>query len=63
YLEITRGVKGKVTAWENSDGGGTGRGIDDEFKDDGTPLPADRIFEDRWKPFLKGVTILPKEHD
>ena len=60
-LEITRGRSGKLTAWERSANGGTGRGVEPEFKDDGTPLPAERIFEDRWKPFLKGVTILPKD--
>ena len=60
-LEITRGRSGKLTAWERSSNGGMGHSLDAEFQDDGTPLPAERIFNDRWKPFLKGVTILPKD--
>jgi hypothetical protein len=62
-LEVTRGRGGRLTAWERTEHHGTGRGLDAEFGDDGTPLPADRIFEDRWKPFLKGVTILPKDEE
>lgn len=62
-LEITRDRSGRLMAWEREGGGGTGRHVDPEFKDDGTPLPAERIFEDRWKPFLKGVTILPKDEE
>lgn len=60
-LEITRKPSGKLIAWEKDGTGGTGTPVSDEFKDDGTPLPADQIFPDRWKPFLKGVTILPKD--
>lgn len=62
-LEITRNRKGRLTAWEKSAGGGTGRTVDSQYADDGTPLPADKIFEDRWKPLLKGVTILPKDEE
>jgi len=62
-LEITRERLGKLTVWEKSANGGMGQQADAEFKDDGTPLPADRIFPDRWKPFLKGVTILPKDEE
>lgn len=62
-LKITRGRKGKLTAWEMQGGGGTGSGLDAEFEDDGTPLPAEKIFDDRWKPFLKGVTLLPKDDE
>lgn len=62
-LEITRGRAGKLTVWEKIDNGGMGHQADAEFKDDGTPLPAERIFHNRWKPFLKGVTILPKDEE
>lgn len=62
-LEITRGRNGKLTAWEKSGSGGTGRSVDAKHSDDGTPLPADQIFPDRWKPFLQGVTILPKDDE
>jgi len=62
-LEITRDRKGRLTAWEKSGGGGTGNGIDEAFKDDGTHLPAEEIFDDRWKPHLKGVMILPNDEE
>lgn len=62
-LKITRGRSDRLTAWEMQGGGGMGSGLDHEFKDDGTPLPAEKIFKDRWKPFLKGVTILPKDEE
>ena len=62
-LEIDRGRTGKLTAWERNISGGSGNPIDSNFKDDGTPLPAELIFKDRWKPFLKGVTILPKDEE
>lgn len=38
-----------------------------EFKDDGNPLPAERVFDcpvlfkGRWKPSLEGMFILPKD--
>jgi hypothetical protein len=33
-----------------------------QFPDDGTPVPADEIMiYDRWKPFLKGLTLLPQD--
>lgn len=39
---------------------GFSSGLGAEFVDDGRPLPAEKIFGDQWKPFLNGVTILPK---
>ena len=40
---------------------------DSKYKDDGTPIPADEVFLDlhkgHWKPFLKGLTLLPKEQE
>lgn len=62
-LEITRGPSGRLIARERSGGGGSGSAVDSEFNDDGTPLPADRIFKDRWKSLLHGVTILPKDDE
>ena len=62
-LEITRNLSGKLTVWERSSDGGMGHQVNAEFKDDGTPLPAELLFGDRWKPFLKGVTILPKDEE
>jgi hypothetical protein len=68
FLEITRSTSGTLTAWQRINGGGSGRGLGRDFKDDGTPLPADLVFgnqrfDDRWAPFLKGVTILPKDEE
>ena len=60
-LEITRGPGKRLIAMEHSRNSSTGRSLEAGFQDDGTPLPAEQIFEDRWKPFLKGVTILPKD--
>lgn len=38
----------------------SGVGLDlSMFKDDATPLSAELIFDDRWKPFIKGLSILP----
>lgn len=38
----------------------SGMGLDlSIFKDDGTPLPAELSFGDRWKPHIKGLSILP----
>lgn len=75
-LEITRSSSGKLTAREKYSHavagkgiGGVGYGMGSEFKDDGTPLPADRVFKEtgffgeRWAPFLKGLTLLPKNED
>lgn len=51
-LEIIRGSKGDLMAWEKNSNRGSGIPIDRGFKDDGTPLPVDQIFPDRWKPFI-----------
>ena len=60
-LEITRGPEKILMAMEHQGNTSEGRSVKAEFNDDGTPLPAERIFADRWKPFLKGVTILPTD--
>ncbi|MES2924665.1 MAG: hypothetical protein V4819_24140 [Verrucomicrobiota bacterium] len=35
----------------------------EKFPDDGTPLPADQIFSEPWKTYLKGLTIVPKRKE
>ena len=60
-LEINRGSKGELMAWARNSSRGSGTVVDRQFKDDGTPLPAELIFGERWRPFLKGVTILPRD--
>lgn len=60
-LNITRSTSGKMMAWAHESSGGTGHQVDLKFADDGTPIPADEVFpDDRWKPFLKGLTLLPQ---
>lgn len=61
-LEITRS-RGQLMAVEKTSQRSIGRMMNRKFKDDGTPLPADQIFGERWKSLLKGVTILPKEEE
>lgn len=60
-LEIDRDPSGRLMAWERNSQRGSGNIVNQQFKDDGAPLPADQIFPDRWKPLLKGITILPKD--
>lgn len=58
-LLIIRQTSSRMSAMEMIGGGGHGGQIHN-FADDGTPIPADQIFDDRWKPFLKGLTLLPQ---
>lgn len=60
-LEIDRDPSGRLMAWVRNSQRGSGSVVNNHFKDDGTPLPTDQIFPDRWKPLLKGVAILPKD--
>ena len=59
-LNITRSRAGQMTARASDIGVGFGYPVDPKFTDDGTPIPADQVFPDRWKPFLKGLTLLPQ---
>ena len=50
-----------MTAWTSESSGGNGYPVTSKFADDGTPIPADEaIPDDRWKPFLKGLYLLPQ---
>ena len=61
---ITRELNGKMTAWVRQSTGGSGTGLNSKYLDDGTPIAADEVFEEeRWKPFLKGLTLLPKDEE
>lgn len=63
-FEISRKYTGLRSAWVRTTGQNSGRGIDKrKFPDDGTPLPADQIFDDRWKPYLQGLTLLPTDEE
>lgn len=64
-FEITRNQSGELTAFETfgSEANVIEINSDGQFKNNGTPLPADRIFSDRWKPHLKGMAILPKDEE
>jgi hypothetical protein len=60
-LTITRSTSGKMTVWIRDSDSGTGYPIDPKFADDGTAIPADEALpDDRWRPFLKGLTLLPQ---
>ncbi|RYD20064.1 MAG: hypothetical protein EOP88_16525 [Verrucomicrobiaceae bacterium] len=60
-LTIVRNQEGKLQAWIRTEAGGGAFNLDSKYPDDGTPIPADEIFpEGRWKPFLKGLTLLPR---
>ena len=48
-----------LRASESAPWGGVDTFLNQNFKNDGTPIPADQVFSDRWKPFLKDVTLLP----
>jgi hypothetical protein len=59
-FSITRSTSHRLTAWVHHTSG-HGHGISAEFADDGIPIPADRAFtENRWRPLLKGLTLLPR---
>jgi hypothetical protein len=61
---IARDSKGNMMAKVQQGSGGAGRSLDSELLDDNTPIPADQIFhEEQWKPFLKGLTLLPKDQE
>ncbi len=50
---------GKITT-HFTNGSSTTKGeIPADFPDDGTPLPADELFGERWAPYLKGVMLSP----
>lgn len=51
---------GKLTAWTSRGNGASGHGLNESnYKDDGTPIPADKIFGERWARVLKDMTLLP----
>ncbi len=61
-FEIVREKSGKMQGRVTYTSGSTEYGIDPKFADDGTPIPAEEAFnDDRWKPFLKGLTLLPQD--
>lgn len=64
-FEITRNQAGELTAFEiiGQDANVIEISADGPYKDDGTPIPADRVFTERWRPLLKGLTILPKNSE
>jgi hypothetical protein len=68
FVEITRSNSGRLKAHQQTNRFGRVQNLSSEFKDDGTPLPADQAFKDliggdRWLPLLKGLTLLPKNEE
>lgn len=58
-LHIVRSTSGQMSGWVTIVDSSFGNPVHG-FGDDGTPIPADQVFDDRWKPFLKGLTLLPQ---
>ena len=59
---IARDAKGNMIANCQQASRGTGMSLASGFVNDGKPIPADQVFhEEQWKPFLKGLTLLPKD--
>lgn len=58
-LFISRSISGRLNNWVMIRGGGSGDLIQN-FANDGNPIPADQVYNDRWKPLLKGLTLLPR---
>lgn len=59
-LEIDRNEAGELMAQVKTGGGCTGWPVNKKFPDDGSPLPADQVFPELWRPYLRGLTIVPK---
>jgi len=58
-FQIVRDKDG-IRAWLRVAGGSTGSlPQPGGYKDDGTPIPADKVFDPIWQPWLSGVTLLP----
>jgi hypothetical protein len=61
---IARDSKGNMMAKVQQGSRGAGRSLGSESLGDSTPIPADQVFhEEHWKPFLKGLTLLPKDEE
>ncbi len=60
-LEIIRKPSGELSASSRDSISSSGRAIDRNFPDDGTPLPADQVYPEHWRPLLKGLTLIPKD--
>ncbi|WAC20082.1 hypothetical protein OVA24_01655 [Luteolibacter sp. SL250] len=59
-LQIVKGPGGAIIAQYRFNGGGTGFHLNEEdIPPDGSLIQADRHFESRWAPFLKGVMLEP----
>lgn len=59
-LAIVRGPEGNLIAQASFGGGGMGSYLNKEdIPTDGSLIQADRFFEGRWTPFLKGVMLEP----
>ena len=61
-LKITRSSSGRMNAMVMTGFGGSGGQVHG-FADDGTPIPADQVFDERWKPLIKGLTLLPQNEN
>lgn len=61
---IARDPKGNMMAKFQQASSGAGTSLASGFEDDGKPIPADQVFhEEHWKPFLKGLTLIPQDEE
>jgi hypothetical protein len=58
---ITRNSSGMLYAQIDESYKRTASSLGSNIADYGTPIPADQAFGDRWKPLLKGLTLLPQD--
>jgi hypothetical protein len=59
-LSIERFPGGQLVAQAKRDNSSMGMGIEPkDIPADGSPIPVSRFFDDRWRPFLKDVELVP----
>lgn len=57
---IERATDGHLMATFRHGGGSQGTGVDSgTYPDNGTPIPAWKVFDSRWRPLLEGIELLP----
>jgi hypothetical protein len=59
-FHISRNANGSLSATTTTGTGSFSSGLrSEQYPDNGTPIPADAVFEKRWAPFLQGKMLLP----
>jgi len=59
-FKISRNANGSLSATTVTGSRSHGSGLKpEEYPDDGTPIPAEAVFDKRWAPFLEDALLLP----